>query len=69
MTIEEEKISLINWINSINDQVIINKIQKLKEESLSELPKEIIELLELSDQVGDDKCVKHTKTRELLNNK
>lgn len=69
MTIEEKKISLINWINSINDQDIINKIQKLKEESLNELPKEIIELLELSDQAADNECVKHTTTKELLNNK
>lgn len=64
-----KKISLINWINSVDDQDIINKIQKLKEESLNELPKEIIELIELSNQATDDECIKHTTTRELLNNK
>lgn len=67
MTIEEKKISLINWINSINDQDIINKIQKLKEESLNELPKEIIELLELSNQAKDEACIKHTSAKKLVN--
>ena len=42
MTIEQKKISLINWITNIDDESILDKVAELKSSSLEQLPPAII---------------------------
>jgi hypothetical protein len=66
MTIEQRKIALINWIANLNEESMIDQIEVLQRKSLSDLPKEIVKLLELSDSADDKDCIEHTNTRTLL---
>jgi hypothetical protein len=66
MTIEQRKIALINWIANLNEESMIDQIEVLQRKSLSDLPKEIVKLLELSDSVDYKDCIEHTNTRTLL---
>ena len=69
MTIEQRKISLINWITNLEDETLINRIEGFHKTSLNELPKEIVELLQISDSESLNECVEHTKSRDILNRK
>lgn len=69
MTIEQRKISLINWITNLNDEEVINKIEDFRKSSLDDLPKEIVELLKISDAESIDDCIEHTSVRDLLKKK
>jgi len=69
MTIEQKKISLINWITNLEDETLINQIEDFRKTSLSELPKEIVKLLQISDSESIDDCIEHTKSRDVLNRK
>ena len=69
MTLEQKKISLINWITNIDDEDLINKIENFRKSSLNDLPKEIIELLRISDSENIDDCIEHTSARDLLKKK
>jgi hypothetical protein len=69
MTIEQRKISLINWITNLNDEALINQIEGFRETSLNDLPKEIVELLNISDSESLDDSVEHTNSRDILNRK
>ena len=69
MTIEQRKISLINWITNLNDETLINQIEGFRKTSLNELPKEIIELLKISDSESLDGSIEHTNSRDILNRK
>lgn len=66
MTIEQRKISLINWITNLNDESLINQIEGFRKASLNELPKEIAELLKISDSEGLDDSIAHTNSRDIL---
>jgi len=69
MTIEQRKISLINWITNIEDESLISQMEDFKRKSLDELPKEIAKLLELSDTAKESDCIAHTTSKGLLGRK
>lgn len=69
MTIEQRKISLINWITNLEDETLINQMEGFRKTSLNELPKEIVELLNISDSESLDDCIEHTSSRDILNKK
>lgn len=69
MTIEQRKISLINWITNLDDEDVIDQIENFRKTSLEDLPKEIVELLRISDSENIDDCIEHTNVRDLLKKK
>jgi hypothetical protein len=69
MTIEQRKISLINWITNLEDETLIDQIEGFRKTSLDELPNEIVELLKISDAESLDDCVEHTNVRDILGRK
>lgn len=66
MTIEQRKISLINWITNLEDEAVINQIEGFRKTSLSQLPKEIVELLTLSASEKEEDCIDHTSVQDIL---
>jgi hypothetical protein len=66
MTIEQRKIALINWITNLTEESIIDQVEVFRQKSLSDLPKEIVKLLEISDSAKEDDCFEHTNSRTLL---
>jgi hypothetical protein len=66
MTIEQRKISLINWITNLEDETVIGQIEAFRSASLNELPREIVELLKFSDSAKEKDCIEHTNSRTLL---
>lgn len=66
MTIEQRKISLINWITNLEDVSVIRQIEGYKKTSLDELPKEIAQLLKISDSENLDDGIEHTNSRDIL---
>jgi len=66
MTIEQRKLALINWITNLTEESVINQIEVFRQKSLSDLPKEIITLLEMSDSARENESVEHTNSRTLL---
>ena len=67
MTLDQRKISLIHWIASIEDETVISKIEGYRKNSLDELPKEIIELLDIAASEPIEDCIEHTNSRDILN--
>lgn len=67
MTIEQRKISLINWITNLEDESVIKQIEDFRKSSLDELPTEIVELLKISDTENLEDSVQHTTSRDILN--
>jgi len=67
MTIEQRKISLINWITNLENESVIDQIEDVRSSTLSELPKEIVELLTISDTSKEEDFIEHTSSRDLLN--
>ena len=66
MTIEQKKISLINWITTLEDEVILDQMVGFKKSSLDEFPGAIIQLLKMAEGEPDENLVKHTSTKEFL---
>lgn len=66
MTIEQRKISLINWITNLEDETVINQIEDFRKTSLNELPKEIVELLTIAAAESVDDCIEHTTSQDIL---
>ncbi len=69
MTIEQRKISLINWITNLDDENVINKIEGYRKTSINSLPKEIVQLLNNSAAEPIEDCVEHTSAQDILNRK
>ncbi len=69
MTIEQRKISLINWITNIEDEKVIKKIENFRKTSLDELPEDIVKLLKISDSENIQDCIEHTTARGILHKK
>lgn len=67
MTIEQKKISLINWITNLEDEVIIDQITGFQKSSLDELPKAIVELLKMAEAEPEENLIRHTNVRDILN--
>ncbi|MEP2667618.1 MAG: hypothetical protein ABJH04_01415 [Cyclobacteriaceae bacterium] len=66
MTIEQRKIALINWITNLTEESVIDQIEVFRQKSLSDLPKEIISLLDMSDSANESENIEHTNSRKLL---
>ena len=66
MTIEQRKISLINWITNLDDETAINQIEAYQKISINSLPKEIIELLNISAAEPIENCIEHTSAQDIL---
>ncbi len=69
MTIEQKKISLINWITNLDDEAMINQIEGFRKTSINQLPKEIIELLNIAAAEPIENCIEHTSAQDILNMK
>jgi len=66
MTIEQRKISLINWITNLDDETVINQIESYRKTSINSLPKEIVELLKISAAEPIEDCIEHTSVQDIL---
>jgi len=66
MTIEQKKISLINWIANLEDEMVLNQIADLQKLSLDELPNGIVELLKMADAEPEDNLTIYTSVRDML---
>lgn len=66
MTIEQKKISLINWITNLEDETVINQIEGFRKTSLNQLPKEIVELLKMSAAEKEEDCIEHISAQDIL---
>ncbi|MEX0662952.1 MAG: hypothetical protein WEA58_02130 [Balneolaceae bacterium] len=66
MTIEQKKISLINWITNLEDEVILDQIVGFQKTSLDELPNAIVQLLKIAEAEPDKNLVKHTSAKDIL---
>jgi len=67
MSIEQRKIELINWITSLNNESLLNRMEELRKSSTKNTPKEILSLLNLSNQASSDELTEHTTSRDILN--
>lgn len=66
MTIEQKKISLINWITTLEDEVILDQMVGFKKHSLEELPDAIVELLKMAENETDENLIIHSTAKEYL---
>lgn len=66
MSIEQKKISLINWITTLEDEVILDQIAEIQKASLDELPGAVVELLKRAEAEPDENLVKHTSAKDFL---
>lgn len=66
MTIEQKKISLINWITTLEDEVILDRMVGFKKPSLDELPDAVVKLLKMAEAEPDENLVKHTSAKDFL---
>lgn len=66
MTIEQKKISLINWVTTLEDEVILDQMVRFMQPSLGELPGAIVQLLKLAEAEPDENLVKYTSAKDFL---
>jgi len=66
MNIEKRKSHLINWLSELNNEALLNRIEELKKESQSDIPHEILSLLDSSNATDSSELIEHTGTRNLL---
>tara|TARA_R110002049_G_scaffold211964_1_gene382943 strand:+ start:5805 stop:6011 length:207 start_codon:yes stop_codon:yes gene_type:complete len=66
MTIEQRKISLIEWITQVEDEDMLRNIEQIKNTFPIDIPPEIMTLLDISSAVNDTDLIEHSSTRELL---
>lgn len=66
MTFEQKKISLINWITNLQDELVLDRIAEIQQLSLDELPDSIVQLLKLAEAEPDENLTVHTTVRDLL---
>ncbi|MBN7810100.1 hypothetical protein J0A68_03975 [Algoriphagus sp. H41] len=70
MELEKRKVSLIAWITQLENEKVLEKLERLKTDSIEEnVPDEILDLLKLSEQCPEDRLVRHTQTKDLLSRK
>lgn len=66
MTVEQRKISLINWITNIQDENVLEQIEGIQKSSLDELPDPIVKLLEIANSEPEESLTVHTSVRDVL---
>ncbi|MEX2600249.1 MAG: hypothetical protein WD355_01295, partial [Balneolaceae bacterium] len=57
---------LINWITTLEDEVILDQMVGFKKTSLDELPGSIVQLLKMAEAEPDENLVKHTSAKDFL---
>ena len=67
MTIKQRKDNLISWVNGLNNEALIYRLEELKNESQTKLPDQIISLLDSSNSVDFSELTEHTNSRDLPN--
>jgi len=68
MNLEQQKIELIRWINSVNDKVVLDHLYSLKNATTVAVPEKIMELLRISAETDLSDRVEHTSVKDLLKN-
>ena len=66
MTVEQKKISLINWITNLEDEVVLDRIAGIQKLSLDELPDAIVQLMKIADSEPEENLTIHTSVRDML---
>lgn len=66
MSIEQKKISLINWITNLNDELVLDQIVDLQKTTLSDLPESIIKILEMADSESEDDLIPHSSSKAFI---
>lgn len=68
MSLEQRKIELISWIVSLKNDAILKQLEDLQQskEVVDEIPKEIMELLEISSNEPKTALTEYTTAREML---
>ena len=66
MTVEQKKISLINWIANLEDKGTLDQIAGLQKSYLDKLPDAIVELLKIADTEPQENLIRHTSVRDIL---
>ena len=66
MTLEQRKLSLINWITNLHDEAVITQIERFRKTSIHSLPKEIGELLNMAINEPYEDCIEHTSVEDIL---
>ncbi len=69
MTIEQRKLELINWITSIQNEDVLNRIEDFRNNPEPAIPDTILELLNESSSAKLEDCTEHTSARKLLGRK
>ncbi|MFT4855179.1 MAG: hypothetical protein ACI9UV_000896 [Algoriphagus sp.] len=67
MNIAEKKAEIIDWVKNLKNEDLIQILDKLKSESLTEEEKVLSEILELSNE--SKKITPHTSAKNLLRGK
>lgn len=66
MTLDQKKISLINWITNLEDEVVLDQIAGIQKLSLDDLPDAIVQLLKIAEAEPDDRLTVHRSVRDIL---
>ncbi|WP_420579684.1 hypothetical protein [Reichenbachiella sp.] len=66
MTLEQKKISLINWIANLEDELVLDQIAGIQKLSLDNLPDAIVQLLKIAEAEPDNSLTVHTSVRDIL---
>ncbi len=66
MSWAQRKIALINWITDMNNEQLLEELEKLRSGSNKNIPQVIIELLERSDNVSDNSLTEHRLVKKQL---
>ncbi|MBL4586491.1 MAG: hypothetical protein JKX84_05490 [Flavobacteriales bacterium] len=69
MNIEQRKDDLISWVANLKNEGLLNRLEELKQASQSEIPDEILSLLEASNSVRSSDLVEHTSVKDLFSEK
>jgi len=66
MTNEQKKISLINWITTLEDELILDQMVGFKKQFLDELPDAIFQLLKTAEAEPEENLLKHKSAKDFL---
>jgi len=64
--IEQKKLSLINWITTLEDWAVLDQMAEFQNSSLEELPGAIVQLLKITEDEPDENFVKHRSAKDFL---
>ena len=65
MTIAQRKIELINWITGLTSEESLSQLEEVKNSTVSDLPKELLDFLKAVDPEGTEGLRRHTSVRDI----